>query len=132
MGSGGDSLARLPTTGTAGGHVRGRCSSRGPFLDSGGAGTNEGDRLEACLGLVSLRYLEGLPMTESNNPRRPLPPASRPGPLPPPVSRPDPLARTTPSDGLRAADVQAPPQVEGTPPPPRVDPYVGKTIDGRY
>ena len=70
-----------------------------------------------------LRHLEGLRMTDQNNPSRP-----------PPFSRADPLG----ADG----EVRSPWTVTaarghlalstGTPPPAKIDPYVGKTIDGRY
>ena len=55
-------------------------------------------------------------------------------PAPPPASLADPMARTTPaSDHPATLPVQGDLSLSmGTPPPPRIDPYVGKTIDGRY
>jgi eukaryotic-like serine/threonine-protein kinase len=69
-----------------------------------------------------LRHLEGLRMTDQNNPSRP-----------PPFSRADPLARTAKSDPPGPYGGQGNLALStGTPPPAKIDPYVGKTIDGRY
>src|SRR5690348_2666780 len=73
-------------------------------------------------------------MSELRHPKPPLPPASS------RVSKVDPTGSTTPAPTLfqdeqalvPSGPLSAPVDSAGTPPPSRIDPYVGKTIDGRY
>jgi serine/threonine protein kinase len=52
---------------------------------------------------------------------------------PPPVPPPRPAARSSASPTLAPEDIRPlDSSGTGTPPPSRIDPYVGKTIDGRY
>jgi tRNA A-37 threonylcarbamoyl transferase component Bud32 len=54
-------------------------------------------------------------------------------PQPPPPSVADPMARTAISEHPGPLHVRGDLALSaGTPPPPKIDPYVGKTIDGRY
>src|SRR5271168_3710184 len=68
-------------------------------------------------------------MNDSN--KRPSPPRPAP-PFPPPESRADPMAKTARSEPPGPVLVGDPRHPSTPPPMAKVDPYVGRTIDGRY